>query len=274
MNVAAQFSLGKHTYNMEKIVLLKGMGFSRNTQRFTASICRIRVYPPHFGSGPLPTPQVVSALVYYTGKVVLTGASNPEMAIMAAWNLTHLFNSHGIPASMTNFQTENIVAKFHTGFRVDLDSFKEEQGNLVEYEPETFTAAIYKGFSRDKTSFTVLVYKTGSLVVIGSRSRAEAISRYVAICDMLQAHRLLETHDERRFREDIDVRKMGKALKMMTASFATEKDSRQDTTSPTAPVDPYITPLLPTAFPAATQAFAPSSRLAYEPPRKRVRLQS
>ncbi len=251
VNVAAQFTLCTHArgsklnpdssngggggsnkkfLNMQKIGLMRDMGFGSNQKRFTASLCRIRVYPPHFGDGPCASPQDVTALVYHTGNVVLTGASNVQMANAAAWNLTYYFSKHGIPVQMRNFKVENIVAKFHTGFYVDLAAFKRARGILVKYNPDQFPAAIYKGYRDDGKKFKILVYNTGSLVITGLRTREEAMERYIALCDLLKQYKLDGPLGRDVYRENVDMDYVGRALKVMTSSF--ESAMRRETPMP------------------------------------------
>jgi TATA-box binding protein (TBP) (component of TFIID and TFIIIB) len=282
VNIAAMFTLGDGDFNMRKIGLMADMGFGSNHKRFTASLCRVRVYPPHLGDRPRPSPQDVTALVYHTGNVVLTGASNVLMANMAAWNLALHFNKNGIPAGMHNFQVENIVAKFHAGFYVDLVSFAEDKGVLVEYDPDNFPAAIYCGFSPSGAKFTILVYNTGSLVITGSRTREEAIERYVMLCDLLQDYKLDVPMDRDARREELDVASMGRALQIMTSSFAVSTgqedpdiQSMMDGAPAPAPgvnLDGYIVRLPAPTWDAAQTAFTADA--TYAPVRKRIRRRS
>ena len=218
VNIAAQFRAGNTRFNMAALGLLKNMGFTSNRKRFTASRGRVRVYPPQYGDAPRLPPQDVTALVYHTGNVVLTGASSVQMARMAAWNLCLLFSSNGIEVEMRNFHVENVVATFSTGFYIDLTRFDEEQGALVKYNPEKFPAAIYRG--EDKTNKKpILVYNTGSLVITGSRTCEEAIVRYVALCDILKQYRL-DVPMERDYSKDLlNVNAVAHALDMMTITF-------------------------------------------------------
>lgn len=278
VNVAAQFTLcstaktmkvvnskgkmvtppggAKKFLNMQKIGLMKDMGFGSNPKRFTASLCRIRVYPPHFGNTTSVSPQDVTALVYHTGNVVLTGASNVKMANLAAWNLTWYFADNGIPVQMRTFKVENIVAKFHTGFYVDLDAFAQDRGLLVEYEPEKFPAAIYKGLRDDGKEYKILVYKTGSLVITGLRTRDEAAQRYIALCDKLTEYKLEFPFAKEVYRSNTDVESVGRALQIMTRSFA---DAMQ--VQPPLPIDKIIDAPLN----SIRQLYEPRSSIPPEP---------
>lgn len=192
VNVAAQMTLGLEKLNMRGLVMGKDLGLGQNQKRFVASMVRIRISPPHWGDEEKPPPQDVTALVYHTSNVVLTGASNEYMARNAAWMLTLMLRREGIPARMHNFQIENIVTKFKLGFQVDLHAFSRDMGLLVAYDPDTFPAAIYRsdGGAGRNHKLTVLVNYTGSLVITGSKDRNDSVRHYVEVRDILVRYRI------------------------------------------------------------------------------------
>jgi len=147
---------------------------------------------------------------------------------------------------------------------------------MVSYDPDNFTAAIHEGYDDRNESYTVLVYKTGSLVITGSRTRGEALERYIAMCLLLSRYKLADTHVKKRFREDIDVESMGKALQILTTSFATEHENagKQGVPLPVQPAHPANPPPADAGATAAVSVPYNSGRGRYEPPRKRFKRRS
>lgn len=157
MNVTAQFNLGLDYLNIKYLVYLKNLGLGQNLKKFVAGLVRIRVYPPHWWSEGHPVPQDVAVLLFHTGKVMLPGASNEYMARTAAWHLVYMLRAQGIPARMTNFRIETIVASFKLGFQLDVFKFASKLGILVRRDTR-FSADIYDGKDGD-ISYTVLSKK-------------------------------------------------------------------------------------------------------------------
>jgi TATA-box binding protein (TBP) (component of TFIID and TFIIIB) len=226
VNVAAQFTLGLKKLNMKALVLGKDLGLGQNQKKFVASLVRIRNYPPHWWSESEthPNPQDVTALVYHTANVVLTGASNEFMARTAAWLLVHMLRGADLPVRMINFQIENIVAQFRLGFQVNLVDFARDYGAMVDYDPSVFPAAIYRGEleSDREQKFTVLVNYTGSLVITGSRDRADSLRHYVNLYDMLLKYKVdaylgSQTQDSTFPHQDSE--RVRRALQFLTSTF-------------------------------------------------------
>lgn len=181
VNVAGLMNLGLKELNLRSLVLLFGMGLCHSKKRFPAAIGRIRTSAPTF-TPHKDVPQDVTALIFNTSNVILTGAPNEYVARTGAWLLIYMLRKEGIPARMLNFEVENIASKFSLGFKVDLDKFFEHLGAaLVTYVPELFPAALYcenKQKKKKKKHLTVLVNYTGSLVITGAQNRQDLLDQY------------------------------------------------------------------------------------------------
>lgn len=221
VNVAAQYRLELQQLNSRRIAVLADLGLGYNPKRFVAGTGRVRVYPPGYRHGDRRiAPQDVTALLYHTSKVVLTGASNEYMARDSAWAQTFMLHRRlGVPVKMSAFRIENIVCNFFLGYEVDLAKFKESEGSLVDYNPQCFPAAIYSLNKR----FTVLVNYTGKLIITGSRDRNASIKYYGALYEKLLPFKT-DNADIPCCAQDNSIHEMAKIYRQLQQSFYSEED--------------------------------------------------
>ncbi|MCD6523430.1 MAG: TATA-box-binding protein [Thermococcus sp.] len=118
----------------------------------------------------------VTFLIFYSGKLVCTGAKSVETIRKATEKLKRTLESMGMKfREEPEIQVQNIVAAGDLGFgTLDLDIVALTLPN-VEYEPEIFPGVVY----RVKNSrMTVLIFNSGKVVVSGARTE-EDIERAV-----------------------------------------------------------------------------------------------
>ncbi len=118
----------------------------------------------------------VTFLIFYSGKLVCTGAKSVETIRKATEKLKRTLESMGMKfREEPEIQVQNIVAAGDLGFgTLDLDIVALTLQN-VEYEPEIFPGVVY----RVKNSrMTVLIFNSGKVVVSGARTE-EDIERAV-----------------------------------------------------------------------------------------------
>jgi TATA-box binding protein (TBP) (component of TFIID and TFIIIB) len=176
VNVVCTFSL-MIGLNSTKLVMYSRMSFpvKFNEARFAA-------FTVKFIAEGLTE---ITAHVFGTGAVVLTGACHADLARLAAWNLVWFLNKHmGIPAAVGNFTIRNIVSSFHLGFRVDLAKLKLAMGTRVRFNPDSFPAAIFN--SALHANATALLYYSGNGVLTGLKNveqvRVEYVNVYHVAC--------------------------------------------------------------------------------------------
>lgn len=88
----------------------------------------------------------MTALIFSTGNIVLTGAVCEELSREAAWALARAFHELvDIPATVVRFKMRNMVSSFKLGFEVELYDLKAAIGDRVVFEPMKFPAAIMRG---------------------------------------------------------------------------------------------------------------------------------
>merc|ERR1712070_588167 len=111
------------------------MGHARNAEynpkRFAAVIMRIRE--------PKTT-----ALIFKSGKMVVTGAKSEEQARNAARKYARIIQKLDFPARFTEFEIQNIVASCDVKFPIRLEGLAYKHSHYSSYEPELFPGLIYR----------------------------------------------------------------------------------------------------------------------------------
>lgn len=130
-----------------------------NPSRFSAAILRLRE--------PRTT-----ALVFSTGKVILTGAKNEDDAMLAARKVTKVLQKLGDAAKCTSFTLRNMVASGDFGFPVRLEGLAQAHLKSCSYEPELFPGLIYRV---EVPKVVVMVFVSGRFVVTGAKQRSDIV---------------------------------------------------------------------------------------------------
>lgn len=74
-----------------------------------------------------------TALIFESGKMVVTGA-NSEMAIrLAAKKFTRVLQMLGYPAQFEEFKIQNMVAGYNVGFPIDIEGLSVKHRRFCEY---------------------------------------------------------------------------------------------------------------------------------------------
>ncbi len=127
-----------------------------NPQRFSAVIMRLRE--------PKAT-----ALIFHSGKMVVTGTKNEEDNLTAAKTVAKVITKLGMSCAVASFKIQNIVATGDCGFPIRLEGLAHEQCKFSSYEPELFPGLIYRMAA---PRVVLLVFVSGKVVVTGAKSRS------------------------------------------------------------------------------------------------------
>ena len=128
-NVVATVTLGCEL-DLKRITL-HARNAEYNPKRFAAVIMRIRE--------PKTT-----ALIFASGKMVVTGAKHEEACRQAARKYARIIQKLDFPARFTEFKIQNIVASCDVKFPIRLEGLAFEHCNFASYEPELFPGLIYR----------------------------------------------------------------------------------------------------------------------------------
>ena len=117
----------------------------------------------------LETPKV-TALIFKSGKMVMTGAKSTDELIRAVKKIIRTLRKHGIIITgRPKIQIQNIVASANLNAEVNL----EKAAFLLEdnmYEPEQFPGLIYR---MRRPSVVLLIFGSGKMVITGAKREEE-----------------------------------------------------------------------------------------------------
>lgn len=107
-----------------------------------------------------------TALVFTSGRAILSGINDIEKAKRAVERMLNDFKSIGIEFEKEpEIKIVNLVASADLGVNLDLNTLVYELENC-EYEPEQFPGLVYR---MDDPSVVVLIFNTGRVNITGSR---------------------------------------------------------------------------------------------------------
>jgi len=114
----------------------------------------------------------VAMLIFGSGKIVCTGAKNPDLARLAFELLTQQLEEAGISVVKNPVITvQNMVATWDTGHIFDLNAIMLNFGlERIEYEPEQFPGMVFR---LDDPKIVMLFFKSGKVVCTGAKSVKE-----------------------------------------------------------------------------------------------------
>lgn len=166
------------TVNLEckldlKTIALHARNAEYNPKRFAAVIMRIRE--------PKTT-----ALVFASGKVVVTGAKSEDDSRLAARKYARIIQKLGFETKFTDFKIQNIVGSCDVKFPIRLEGLAFSHGHFSSYEPELFPGLIYRMV---KPKVVLLIFVSGKIVLTGAKFREEIYQAFAQIYPVLNEYR-------------------------------------------------------------------------------------
>jgi transcription initiation factor TFIID TATA-box-binding protein len=155
-NVVSTFKIGVESLDL-KLVAARFEFLNYVPSRFAASTMRL--------ADPKTT-----ALLFSSGNVVLTGAKTPLMSRLAARKYIAVLREAGLNVAMRDFKVQNIVATTQIDAPMRLREFADEFGAYTSYEPDLFPGLVFRTC---EPKIVFLVFRSGKLVITGSRSRED-----------------------------------------------------------------------------------------------------
>jgi transcription initiation factor TFIID TATA-box-binding protein len=157
-------------------IAMRARNAEYNPQRFAAVIMRIR--------DPRTT-----ALIFSSGKVVITGARSEEDARLAARKYAKIVRKLGYAdVKLADFELHNLVASADVRFPIRLEALAHAHSNYAHYEPELFPGLVYRML---EPRLALLIFVSGKVVITGAKSRDdlnEAFQRlYPVLCQFRKA---------------------------------------------------------------------------------------
>ncbi|KAG7381867.1 TATA box-binding protein-like protein 2 [Phytophthora pseudosyringae] len=136
-----------------KIIALHARNAEYNPKRFSAVIMRLR--------DPKTT-----ALIFGSGKIVITGGTSEESCRLAARKFTRVIQKLNFPAKFTEFKVRNVMGTCDIRFPIRLEGLLNDHARFSSYEPELFPGLIYKLV---EPKLTLLIFVSGKIVLCGAR---------------------------------------------------------------------------------------------------------
>lgn len=152
-----------------KTIALHARNAEYNPKRFAAVIMRIR--------DPKTT-----ALIFASGKMVVTGAKTEEMARLGARKYARIVQKLGFPAQFKDFKVQNIVGSTDVQFPIRLEGLALSHGHFSSYEPELFPGLIYRMRS---PKIVLLIFVSGKVVLTGGKKPEEIYQAFENIYPVL-----------------------------------------------------------------------------------------
>ncbi len=153
-NIVATCHLGVNNLDLKSIAL-HARNTEYNPQKFAAVIMRIRE--------PKTT-----ALIFHSGKMVITGARSPGLSRIAARKYSRLITKLGFPVYLREFKIQNVVGSCDVGFPIRLEGLAYSHGKFSSYEPELFPGLVYRMVS---PKIVILIFVSGKVVLTGGRDK-------------------------------------------------------------------------------------------------------
>lgn len=162
-NCVCTFVIPVKTICRRRLALnLHHFGAQFNSKRFASVTMKLRK--------TMLSPSAV-ALIFSTGRVVLTGTRSLEAACLAAHRVMYLVRKYGKYecAYVQNLTMRNIVGCLRLGVKLNLDALASLLSGAC-YDPENFPGLIYR---TRKINTHFLVYDSGAIVITGARTPAD-----------------------------------------------------------------------------------------------------
>ena len=158
-----------------KKIAMSARNAEYNPKRFSAVIMRIR--------DPKTT-----ALIFKSGKVVVTGAKSEDAMRVAARKFARIIQKLDYPARFTDFKIQNMVGSCDVKFPIRLEGLAYKHSHYSSYEPELFPGLIYRMV---QPKIVLLIFVSGKVVLTGGKLRNEIFSAFEQIYPVLLEFRKL-----------------------------------------------------------------------------------
>lgn len=171
-NIVAMFRVGDLRLDLRDIAM-RCKNAEYHPKRFAACVLRVR------------EPKC-TALVFETGKIVVTGATSVEDSKRGCRKFAKILKKLGNPVQFLDvswggwggvvfagthcvrqFQVQNMVAVCDMRAPLSLENFASDNAEHTSYEPELFPGAIFR---MEQPRVVVLMFVTGKMVFTGAKS--------------------------------------------------------------------------------------------------------
>jgi transcription initiation factor TFIID TATA-box-binding protein len=172
------------TYNIENIVATVILQNNLDLNLIETRIPDVEYNPDQFPGLVYRMQQPkVTALIFKSGKMVVTGAKSVMELVQAVKKILKTLIEKGIPIQgRPQIQIQNIVASANLHVFVDLERAAEVLENNM-YEPEQFPGLIYR---MRKPRVVLLIFSSGKMVITGAKREEEVKEAVFTIYKILK----------------------------------------------------------------------------------------
>jgi len=118
--------------------------------------------------------------MFETGKAICTGGKTEQEAKLAVEKLIEKLREKGISVAEPELSVENVVVSTNIGRKLNLE--KLAPAMRLSYEPERFPGATFK-----REGKTFLLFSSGRVICVGSKTLAEAKEQLEKLAQELQS---------------------------------------------------------------------------------------
>ncbi|MGC9071534.1 MAG: TATA-box-binding protein [Acidilobus sp.] len=131
----------------------------------------------------------ITALVFKSGKMVVTGAKSVKQLVWAVKTILKKFITKGIAIQgRPQIQVQNIVASANLNVLVDLEKAAFVLPHSM-YEPEQFPGLIYR---MEKPRVVLLIFSSGKMVITGAKRENEVYEAVDNIFRILEENKCVK----------------------------------------------------------------------------------
>ena len=115
-------------------------------------------------------PQRTTALIFKTGKMVITGAKSEQQSEDAAKHYARAIEKVSKQKiKITKFTVQNMVASCSVDHKINLEALvHSNHKSFCTFNPDTFPGLIYQ---MTKPKMCLLIFASGKIVVTGAKTR-------------------------------------------------------------------------------------------------------
>lgn len=161
----------KPTVQIENIVATVTLDQQLDLHEIERKIHRVEYNPDQFPGlvFRLERPRI-TALIFKSGKMVVTGSKSTQELITAVKRIIKTFYNHGIKITgRPKIQIQNIVASANLNVGVNLEEAAIKLENNM-YEPEQFPGLIHR---MTNPYVVLLIFSSGKMVITGAKREEE-----------------------------------------------------------------------------------------------------
>jgi transcription initiation factor TFIID TATA-box-binding protein len=170
-NIVATVSLGQLQHRIRTLPSLTSpltLGCTLDPEKIAQTVSNAEYNPRRFAAVIMRIREPrTTALVFKTGKMIVTGAKDISESQAAAKTYVKIIQRCGFSASVSDFKISNMSATVDFGFPIRLEGLMYAHHTSCTYEPELFPGLVYR---MTEPKVVLLIFVSGKVVITGAKS--------------------------------------------------------------------------------------------------------